>query len=429
MSRSYQKSIDAFDKAKKIIPGGVNSPVRSFSSVEGTPPFIDYGDGGHIVDIDGHRYIDYVLSWGALVLGHCDEEVIESVTQRAKKSLSFGAPTTLETELCEEIASIYPFVDKIRLVNSGTEAVMSAIRLARGYTKRDKIIKFEGCYHGHCDALLVKGGSGMATLGKPSSPGIPEDFTRHTLVAEYNNLQSVERHFQSYGEDIACLIIEPVAGNMGLVPADVAFLQEVQKLCQKYGALLIFDEVMSGFRTAMGGACELTGITPDMVTWGKVIGGGMPIGAFGATKEIIECLSPVGGVYQAGTLSGNPISVSAGLASLKKLKRLAPFEAFERQALTLTKGLEAIASSLGIPMTTQVRGSMFGFFFSDTPVKNFTDATRSDIGLFKKFHRGMLDRGVYLACSAYEAGFLSTQTTDEMIQETLQKAKETLENI
>ena len=422
------QSIEAFEQAKKVIPGGVNSPVRSFSAVGGTPPFIKAGKGAYITDIDDNRYIDFVLSWGPLILGHSDDEVIERVIATAKNSLSFGAPTLTETMLCEQIIEAYPFIDKVRLVSSGTEAVMSAIRLARGYSGKEDIIKFAGCYHGHSDSLLIKAGSGLATLSQPSSPGVPADFAKHTLLADYNSIESVERCFAA-SSTIAAVIIEPVAGNMGLVPADIEFLQQLQMLCQEYEALLIFDEVMSGFRVSYGGACELTGIEPDIVVWGKVIGGGMPMGAFGAKESIINHLSPLGVIYQAGTLSGNPISTIAGLTTLQKLKRLQPYAQLEQTAQQLTTGFGQIADQMGIDIVTVVRGSMFGFFFNKKVVRNFDDACQSSHKRFQAFHQGMLDRGIYLACSPYEAGFLSICHNEEIIQTTLQACEDTLKSI
>jgi len=427
---TYDKSIAAFDDAYKVIPGGVDSPVRAFSGVEGTPPFIERGEGGHLFDIDGNRYIDYVQSWGPLIFGHCDADIEKSVIAAAKKGLSFGAPTTVETELAQEIVEMFDSIDKVRFVSSGTEAVMSAIRLARGFTERDNILKFTGCYHGHSDSLLVQAGSGLATFGSPSSPGVPADLTKHTLLATYNDIESVERCFSDSPDDIACVIIEPIAGNMGLVPADEAFLQALATLCKKYGALLIFDEVMSGFRASLLGAQGISSVKPDMVTLGKVIGGGMPVGAFGASAEIMAKLSPEGPVYQAGTLSGNPVAMAAGLTSLKKLKAdPSIYQSFETKAKRLMEGFAEAAHAVNIPIVTEVRGSMFGFFFSSKTVKNFDDAMANDQKLFAKFHKGMLDRGVYLACSSFETGFISSATTNEMIEESIEAAKETLMDI
>ena len=427
---AYDKSIEAFEEAYSVIPGGVDSPVRAFSGVEGTPPFIDRGEGGYLYDIDGNRYIDYVQSWGPLIFGHCDAEIEASVIEAVKRGLSFGAPTTVETELAKEIVSLFESIDKVRFVSSGTEAVMSAIRLARGVTGRDNILKFTGCYHGHSDSLLVQAGSGLATFGTPSSPGVPADLTKHTLLATYNDIESVKKCFADATEGIACVIIEPIAGNMGLVPAEEEFLKHLRVLCDEHGTLLIFDEVMSGFRASLKGAQGITTVKPDMVTLGKVIGAGMPVGAFGANAEIMAHLSPEGPVYQAGTLSGNPIAMAAGLTSLRKLKaNPAVYVDLGNKAKKLVDGLKKAADSVDVPMVTDVRGSMFGFFFSDKPVKNFADAMENDQKLFAKFHKGMLDRGIYLACSSFETGFISTAISDEMIDETIKAAYEVLKEI
>ena len=427
---AYDKSIAAFEEAYKVIPGGVDSPVRAFSGVEGTPPFIERGEGGYLYDIDGNRYIDYVQSWGPLIFGHCDSDIETAVIDAVKKGLSFGAPTTVETELAEEIVDLFESIDKVRFVSSGTEAVMSAIRLARGFTGRDDIVKFTGCYHGHSDSLLVQAGSGAATFGNPSSPGVPADLTKHTLLATYNDMESVKQCFADSKEGIACVIIEPIAGNMGLVPAEEQFLQELRAVCNEHGTLLIFDEVMSGFRASLKGAQGITKVKPDMVTLGKVIGGGMPVGAFGGAKEIMAHLSPEGPVYQAGTLSGNPVAMAAGLTSLRKLKsNPSLYVELANRAKTLMEGFKKAAEAVNVPMVTDVRGSMFGFFFSDKPVKNFADALENDQKLFAKFHKGMLDRGIYLACSSFETGFISTATTDAMIEESIKAAYETLKEI
>ncbi len=427
---NYKKSEEAFREAFSVIPGGVDSPVRAFSSVGGTPLFIDRGEGGYIIDIDGNRYIDFVQSWGPLIFGHSDSDIESTVIESVKKGLSFGAPTLVETKLAKKIVELFPNIDKVRFVSSGTEAVMSAIRLARGYTKRDDFIKFSGCYHGHSDSLLVQAGSGMATFGSPSSPGVPADLTKHTLLATYNDIGSVENCFNDSQDGVACIIIEPIAGNMGLVPADEEFLIELRKLCNKYGALLIFDEVMSGFRASLRGSQEFTDVKADIVTFGKVIGGGMPVGAFGANRDIMSHLSPEGAIYQAGTLSGNPIAMSAGLASLEKLIANPDIYAtLEKRAKKLMDGFREVSSEFNIPMVTEVRGSMFGFFFSDKVVRNFDDALKNNSELFGKFHGAMLKRGVYLACSSYETGFISTKTTDDMIEYTIQMARESLREI
>lgn len=421
-----KKSEKAFAKAKALLPGGVDSPVRAFGAVGGTPPFIASAKGGVITDIDGNEYIDYVQSWGPMVLGHGDKKVLKAVIQAAEKGLSFGAPTLAETELAGEILELFPFLDKIRFVNSGTEAVMSALRLARGVTGKHDIIKFKGCYHGHSDSLLVQAGSGAATFGTPSSPGVPPELAKHTLLADYNDLESVKVHFHE-NHDVACIILEPIAGNMGLVPADEGFLQGLRELCDRHGAILIFDEVMSGFRAGLRGACDHTSVKPDMITFGKVIGGGMPVGAFAGSRRIMDQLSPEGPVYQAGTLSGNPVAMAAGLATLKQIKKDPDFYAkLEQKAARLAGGLSSAAAKAGIPLQTLYRGSMVGFFFSETPVKNFDDALACDGERFAKFHRDMLAKGVYLACSAFETGFISAKTSDKMIDKTVKAAEAVL---
>ena len=419
----------AFNEAQNLIPGGVNSPVRAFKSVGGTPIFIREGNGAYLSDIDGNKYVDYVQSWGPLIFGHRDESIEAAVIEAVKHGLSFGAPTQAETELAKLVVSFFDSIDKVRFVSSGTEAVMSAIRLARGFTGRDNIVKFKGCYHGHSDSLLVEAGSGAATFGNPSSPGVPADFTKHTLLADYNDIESVKKCFAD-SDDIACVIIEPIAGNMGFVPADKEFLHELRKLCSDNGALLIFDEVMSGFRGTINGAESITGVTPDLVTLGKVIGGGMPVGAFGGREDIMNMLSPDGPVYQAGTLSGNPVAMAAGFAALTKLKQNARVMAvLQGRAQRLVDGMQAAAKEQGITMQTDVRGSMFGFFFNEKPVKNFEDASASDAQMFAAFHAGMLDEGYYFACSLYETGFISTAITDEMIEGTITAASKVFKAI
>ena len=418
-----EASKKAFAEAQELIPGGVDSPVRAFSSVGGTPIFISEGEGGYLKDIDGNKYVDYVQSWGPLIFGHRDETIESAVIDAVKHGLSFGAPTLAETELAKMVVDLFDSIDKVRFVSSGTEAVMSAIRLARGFTGRDDIVKFTGCYHGHSDSLLVQAGSGAATFGNPSSPGVPADFTKHTLLAEYNNIESVKQCFAD-SKDIACVIIEPIAGNMGLVPADKEFLHELRELCDANGALLIFDEVMSGFRATLHGAESITGVKPDLVTLGKVIGGGMPVGAFGGRKDIMAQLSPEGPVYQAGTLSGNPVAMAAGHAALTKLKSNAKIiDVLNTRAVRLVEGMREAAREHGITMQIDTRGSMFGFFFNENPVKNFNDATKSDAELFAKFHAAMLNEGFYFACSLYETGFISTATTDTMIEDTIEASK------
>ena len=426
---NYKKSTKAFQKAQKVIPGGVDSPVRAFKSVGGTPLFIKKGEGAYLVDIDGNKYVDFVQSWGPLIFGHADKTIEKAVIKAVKNGLSFGAPTKVETKLATLICSMFEGMDKVRFVSSGTEAVMSAIRLARGYTNRDDIVKFEGCYHGHSDSLLVQAGSGAVTFGTPSSPGVPSDLTKHTLLAKYNDIKSVKKCFQN-SKNIACVIIEPIAGNMGFVPADAKFLEELRALCDKHGALLIFDEVMSGFRASLKGAQGVYETKPDLVTFGKVIGGGMPVGAFGGWAEIMDKLSPDGPVYQAGTLSGNPVAMSAGLASLEKLIKFEGLHVeLEFKAKRLVEGLKSAALAEGIALQVGAIGSMFGFFFNDKPVKNFDDALTSNTKLFAAFHQGMLKEGFYFACSQFETGFISSVMSDEMIDETIEAAAKVFKEI
>lgn len=423
---NIESSERAFRQAQTLIPGGVNSPVRAFKSVGGTPRFIARGDGAYLYDIDGNRYVDYVQSWGPLIFGHRDETIEQAVCDAARHGLSFGAPTLAESELADEVIGLFDSIDKVRFVSSGTEAVMSAIRLARGYTGKDDIVKFEGCYHGHSDSLLVQAGSGLATFGNPSSPGVPADFTKHTLLARYNDIESVRKCFEQ-SDGIACVVLEPIAGNMGLVPADKEFLAELRTLCDEKKALLIFDEVMSGFRVTLHGAESTTGSIPDMVTLGKVIGGGMPVGAFGGRADVMAKLSPEGPVYQAGTLSGNPVAMAAGLAAVKKLKKNAPvFTVLSKRAIRLMEGFKVAAEKNGIGLQTDVRGSMFGFFFNDNAVKNFEDAATSNMERFAAFHAGMLERGFYFACSQFEAGFMATPISDEIIEETIAAAEDVM---
>lgn len=424
-----EKSIKAFQKAQVVIPGGVDSPVRAFKSVGGTPLFIKKGKGAYLVDIDGNKYVDFVQSWGPLIFGHADKTIEKAVIKAVKNGLSFGAPTKVETKLASLICSMFEGMDKVRFVSSGTEAVMSAIRLARGYTNRDDIVKFEGCYHGHSDSLLVQAGSGAVTFGTPSSPGVPSDLTKHTLLAKYNDIKSVKKCFQN-SKNIACVIIEPIAGNMGFVPADAKFLEELRALCDKHGALLIFDEVMSGFRASLKGAQGVYETKPDLVTFGKVIGGGMPVGAFGGWAEIMDKLSPDGPVYQAGTLSGNPVAMSAGLASLEKLIAHEGLHVeLEVKAKRLVEGLKSAALAERIALQVGAIGSMFGFFFNDKPVKNFDDALTSNTKLFAAFHQGMLKEGFYFACSQFETGFISSVMSDEMIDETIEAASRVFKEI
>jgi len=426
----FEKSIEAYEDAKKVIPGGVDSPVRAFKSVGGTPPFINKGEGAYLEDIDGNRYLDFVQSWGPLIFGHCDSDIENAVIETATKGLSFGAPTTLETQLAQEIVDMFDNIDKVRFVSSGTEATMSAIRLARGVTNKNNIVKFEGCYHGHSDSLLVEAGSGMATFGSPSSPGVPSDFTKHTLVCEYNNIESLRKCFEQ-SDDIACIIVEPIAGNMGLVPADEEFLKECRKLCDENNALLIFDEVMSGFRASIKGAHGIVETKSDIITFGKVIGGGMPVGAFASNNEIMSQLSPDGAIYQAGTLSGNPVAMAAGLVSLRKLKQ-DPFiyEQLHQKALKLVNGLKDAADKNGIDLQVNSRGSMFGFFFANKEPKNFREVSEyCNFERFAKFHHEMLKKGFYFACSQYEVGFISTVITDDEIEDCIKTANEVMKNL
>ncbi|MFP6120652.1 glutamate-1-semialdehyde 2,1-aminomutase [Helicobacter pylori] len=421
-------SINDFNEAKQVIAGGVNSPVRAFKSVKGTPPFILKGKGAYLYDVDNNHYIDFVQSWGPLIFGHADEEIEENIINALKKGTSFGAPTELETTLAKEIISCYEGLDKVRLVSSGTEATMSAIRLARAYSQKDDLIKFEGCYHGHSDSLLVKAGSGCATFGSPSSLGVPNDFSKHTLVARYNDLNSAEECFKK--GDVGCVIIEPIAGNMGLVPAQKEFLLGLKALCEKYQAVLILDEVMSGFRASLSGSQEFYGVVPDLVTFGKVIGAGLPLACFGGRAEIMDLLSPIGGVYQAGTLSGNPLAVCAGLSALYKIKRdKTLYTRLNALAVRLTQGLKKSAQNYNIALETLNMGSMFGFFFNENAVRDFDDALKSDTEMFAKFHQKMLFKGVYLACSSFETGFICEPMTEEMIDLVVAKADESFDEI
>ncbi|MBZ7939355.1 glutamate-1-semialdehyde 2,1-aminomutase [Campylobacter sp. W0014] len=419
----------AFEQACKIIAGGVNSPVRAFSNVESEPRFIDHGKGAYIVDIEGKSYIDYVQSWGPLLFGHCDKDIQKACQNALKKGSSFGAPTLLETELANLVLSDFPHLDKIRFVNSGTEATMSAIRLARGFTKKDKILKFEGCYHGHSDSLLVSAGSGAATFNTPSSLGVLNEIAQFTLVAKYNDIQSVKELFKQH-QDIACVIIEPIAGNMGLVPAKQEFLEELVQICKANQTLLIFDEVMSGYRASYLGSYGVNHIKADIVTFGKVIGGGLPAAAFAARAEIMDILSPLGGVYQAGTLSGNPLAMAAGIASISKAKKKKDlYEKLAKLAKKLTHGMKKLASEKGIPLQTCYVGSMFGYFFTEKPVENYQDALKSDLKLFSKFHQKMLKNGIYLAPSQFETGFICSKMNNKMIDITLEAVKESFKHL
>ena len=412
-----------FNRAKAIIPGGVNSPVRAFGSVGGVPRFIKKAQGAYVWDENGTRYTDYVGSWGPAIVGHAHPEVIEAVREAALGGLSFGAPTEAEIVIAEKIAELVPSVEQLRLVSSGTEATMSAIRLARGFTGRDKIIKFEGCYHGHSDSLLVKAGSGLLTFGNPSSAGVPADFTKHTLVLEYNNTAQLEETFEKIGGEIACVIVEPFAGNMNLVRPSENFVRALRSLTDKHGAVLIYDEVMTGFRVALGGAQSLHGITPDLTTMGKVIGGGMPLAAFGGRKDIMACISPLGGVYQAGTLSGNPVAVAAGLKTLEIIRREGFYENLTARTEQLVKGFQTAAAKAGVAFTADSVGGMFGLYFADHAPQNYADMARSNTDGFKHFFHGMLERGVAFGPSAYEAGFVSAAHTPELIDETVAAAE------
>ncbi|WP_027009848.1 glutamate-1-semialdehyde 2,1-aminomutase [Conchiformibius kuhniae] len=419
MTRNQQ----LFDRAKQIIPGGVNSPVRAFGSVGGTPRFIRRAAGAFVWDEDGTRYTDYVGSWGPAIVGHAHPEVIEAVREAAAGGLSFGAPTEAEIVIAEEIAKIVPGVERLRLVSSGTEATMSAIRLARGYTGRDKIVKFEGCYHGHSDSLLVKAGSGLLTFGHPSSAGVPADFTAHTAVLPYNDTAALEAYFAAQGAQTACVIWEPIAGNMNLVKPSAEFVQTLRRLTAEHGAVLIYDEVMTGFRAALGGAQSLHGITPDLTTMGKVIGGGMPLAAFGGKREIMECISPLGGVYQAGTLSGNPVAVAAGLKTLQIIQREGFYENLADLCARLTQGLTQAAAEAGVPFCADFVGGMFGLYFAEQIPQSYADMTASNTDAFKTFFHGMLARGVAFGPSAYEACFMSAAHTPELIDDTVAAAK------
>lgn len=424
MSLNLSKSAAAFDRARTVIPGGVNSPVRAFRSVGGSPIFFDSGSGSKVTDIDGNTYIDYVLSWGPLILGHAHPEVIARTTAAMAKGTSFGAPTLAETELSQLIADAVPGVDEVRLVNSGTEATMSALRLARAATGRNKIVKFAGCYHGHADLLLVQAGSGVATLGLPDSPGVPAGATQDTLVAPYNDLDAVKLLFENHGAEIAAVIVEPVAGNMGMVQPVEGFLEGIHALTQAYGALFIFDEVMTGFRVSPNGAVGRFGIEPDLVTFGKVVGGGFPLAAYGGKRAVMEHVAPAGKMYQAGTLSGNPVATAAGIATLQLLGEDGVWQRIADKARALVDGLNAAAGKADVPFTASACGTMFGFFFTDKPVHSYDDAQTADAEAFVKFFGGMLERGVYLAPSAFESGFLSSAHSDADIEATIAAARE-----
>ena len=418
------KSEQLFSEAQNYIAGGVNSPVRAFNGVGGSPIFFSKGQGAYLFDADGKKYIDYVASWGPMILGHANQQIIEAVKTTLENGLGFGAPTEIETQLAQKVCDLMPSIELVRMVSSGTEATMSAIRLARGYTGRDKIIKFEGCYHGHSDSLLVKAGSGALTLGVPTSLGVPLDFAKHTLTLEYNNIDKVNKVLSEVGDKVACIIVEPVAGNMNCIPPVDGFLSGLRDACDAHGVVLIFDEVMTGFRVSLGGAQGLYGVKPDLTTLGKVIGGGLPVGAFGGKRKIMEFIAPLGPVYQAGTLSGNPISMSAGLAMLNIIdadKDL--YKNLEQKSIKLSNGIVEKARENNISMSANVVGAMFGLFFSDlASVTNFAQTSQCDIERFKRFYHLLLDEGIYMAPSAYEAGFVSSAHSDEDIQNTIDAA-------
>ena len=426
MSRSH----DLFAAAQRHIPGGVNSPVRAFRSVGGDPVFFERATGPYLYDADGQRYIDYVGSWGPMILGHAHPEVIAAVSERIQSGLSFGAPTELETRMADKVCALVPSMDLVRMVSSGTEATMSAIRLARGFTGRDRLVKFEGGYHGHADSLLVKAGSGALTLGEPSSPGVPAALAELTLTLAYNDLDQVRDLFARMGDEIACIIVEPVAGNMNCIPPVPGFLEGLREICDAHGALLIFDEVMTGFRVALGGAQTVYGVTPDLTTLGKIIGGGMPVGAFGGRRDVMAKISPLGPVYQAGTLSGNPVAMTAGLKTLELISVPGFYEDLGAKTRQLTEGLKAAARAVGIPLTTNQVGGMFGLFFTEAEqVKDYAGATDCDVARFRAFFHAMLARGQYLAPSAFEAGFVSAAHSQSDIQATLTAAAESLSGL
>ncbi len=418
-----------FERAQRTTPGGVNSPVRAFRQVGGTPRFMTRAEGSYMWDADGKRYIDYINSWGPAIVGHAHPEVVAAIQKAAQNGLTFGTPTEAEIEMAEEICKLVPSIEQVRLVSSGTEATMSAIRLARGYTGRSRIIKFDGCYHGHADSLLVKAGSGLltfndVTINTASSAGVPPEVTQHTIVLDYNDCEQLDEAFKRYPNEIACVMVEPVAGNMNLIRATPQFLQRMRELCTQHGALLIFDEVMSGFRVALGGAQAMYGIKPDVTALGKVIGGGMPVAAFGGRTDIMQRLSPIGAVYQAGTLSGNPVAVAAGMATLKLVQQAGFYERLSAQTAKLMQGFNAAAQAAGLAFCSDAVGSMFGFYFAEKLPQKLAEVSASDIERFKRFFHLMLDRGVYLAPSAYEAGFVSAAHDDAVIAETLDAARQ-----
>jgi glutamate-1-semialdehyde 2,1-aminomutase len=420
--RHFTESDSLFERASRSISGGVNSPVRAFRAVGRSPVFIEQAAGSNIADADGNTYTDYVGSWGPMILGHANPVVIDAITGAARRGTSFGAPTEAEIELAEEVKEAFPSIDLLRMVSSGTEATMSAIRLARGYTGRDRIVKFEGCYHGHTDSLLVKAGSGLATFGTPDSAGVPASVARDTIVLPYNDTAAVRQAFEKQGDQISCIIVEPVAGNMGCVPPQAGFLQTLRQVANQNGSLLIFDEVITGFRVAYGGAQELYGIKPDLTCLGKIIGGGLPVGAFGGRAAVMEKVAPLGPVYQAGTLSGNPLAMAAGLATLRCLKEFSPYAELERRGQKLEEGLRQAAAAAGVPCTVNRVGSMLTAFFNAEPVTDWPSAKQSDTERYARFFRAMLEQGVYLAPSQFECAFLSIEHTDEVIDRTVEAA-------
>ena len=419
-----------FAQAQKYIPGGVNSPVRAFKGVGGTPLFFNHAKGAYLYDEDGKRYIDYIGSWGPMILGHGDQRILDALHAQIDLGVGYGAPTEIETRMAQKVCELVPSIDLVRMVNSGTEATMSAIRLARGYTGRDKIVKFEGCYHGHVDSLLVKAGSGALTLGVPNSPGIPASLAEHTLTLDYNDIDSVRQTFAELGEQIAAIIVEPVAGNMNCIPPVPGFLEGLREVCDTYGSVLIFDEVMTGFRVALGGAQGYYGVTPDLTALGKIIGGGLPVGAFGGKRAIMEHIAPLGPVYQAGTLSGNPLAMAAGLTTLTAISAPGFHTALEAKTQSLMNGLKAVANDTGVPLAVQGAGAMFGFFFSERDqITRFDQVMACDVERFKQFFQGMLKQGVYLAPSAFEAGFTSAALSEDDISHTLDAARTVMQQL
>jgi len=424
------KSEQLFTDAQTVIPGGVNSPVRAFKGVSGTPIFFEKGEGAYLFDADGQKYIDYVASWGPMILGHANPNVIEAVKQQLSQGLGYGAPTEIETRMAKKVCELVPSIKKVRMVSSGTEATMSAIRLARGFTGRDKIIKFEGCYHGHADSLLVKAGSGALTLGVPNSPGVPASVAEHTLTLSFNKPEEAREIFQTMGDQIAAVIVEPVAGNMNCIPPIPGFLETLRECCTEYGSILIFDEVMTGFRTALGGAQSVYKVTPDLTTLGKVIGGGLPVGAFGGRSDIMDYIAPTGPVYQAGTLSGNPLAMAAGLAMLENISQEGFYENLSLKTTALIDGLAKAAEEAGVPMAFNQVGAMFGFFFTEEQnISTYEQVMKCNIDRFKRFYHGMLKEGVYLAPSAFETGFVSSAHGDAEISATISAAKKVLANL